>query len=278
MSFNISEFSANVNRLGLAKNNLFFMRLNVPSGSTIAQDSDVTATDLQFLARSVDLPELSVETTGVARQGYGRLESAPNNVSFGPINAIFMVDSNFGVTKFFHRWMQHVVNFNARPGYEKELATNAALPYEIGYKNDYALSADIVVYSYNTYDVRYMYHFDNIYPVNIGNPSLAWENQTDILTLPVSFAYDHYYADGVGQSKKTSRRPGTDGTYIARQTRGFGGGMTDFIYSINNLGAGLSGLGVDNNLQDFVDDFTQVTGSVFSKTNKITSVLKGTFF
>jgi len=161
-------------------------------------------------------------------------------------------------------------------GYEREIA-NRALPYEIGYKQDYATSGRIYVYSHNSQSVEYVYTFGNMFPTSIQGESLAWENNTDILTLPVTFEFDTYYATGVGRGSKYSYRPGSDGTYVS-PSRGFGGGATDFIQSINNLGAGLSGLGIDNNLQQVVNDITKVSGDFFAASNRISSVLDGTFF
>jgi len=269
MTFNISEFSAQINRKGLAKNNLFFVTITPPN-----MDVGVPAGDLSFLCRSVQIPGLNIDTTGIQNQGYGRPESRPTGMSFENLETEFMVDSDFGVSRFFHRWVQRVVNYDNSAGYNYE--HQKMLPFETNFKHNYAGTIVVFVYSYGE-DMKYRYEFQNAFPIQTGSVTHAWADQTEVLTMPISFAYDSYRVDGLGRSSKAVRPYQGRGLQGAL-SRGFGGGLSDFIFEIGNFGAGLSGLGIDNNLQDFVNDVTSVAGTISSTANRIDAILNLDFF
>jgi hypothetical protein len=58
MTFNIAEFNAQINRRGLAKNNLFVVRITLPASANFLNE-EIPTRDLTFLCRSVDVPEFA---------------------------------------------------------------------------------------------------------------------------------------------------------------------------------------------------------------------------
>ncbi len=195
MSFNISDFSSKLSQHGgVAKNNLFFARINIPQ-ALINEFVDIPVTrDLEFFCRSVTLPELDITTADIQQQGFGAISRRPQALSFPQMPCVFMVDSNFGIMKFFHRWMQSIVNYDRSGG--NFGAVNGALPFEMGYKNEYATTMDVAVFSKNSKKVEYVYNFSGLYPTSIGQISTAWENQGDVMTLPIGFTYDQLKVTG----------------------------------------------------------------------------------
>lgn len=178
MAFNINEFLGEVNKSGLAKNNLFEAYITAP----VAQNANV-----RLLCRSASLPGVDIETQSVRPHGYGPDFKVPTSFSLPPITCIFMVDGNFDMKKYFHRWSQKVFNYDNNTMTSSDNGTRA---YEAGYMREYAGSITIRVYPQNDPSVYYEYRYGNAYPVSIGGIDVAWENGAEIMTMSVSFAYD----------------------------------------------------------------------------------------
>ena len=165
-----------------------------------------------------------------------------------------MVDANFKVKQFFHRWLQGIVNYDNTRGFNTEY--RGMLPFEVSYKDNYVGSIEIIVYSFGSQEVKYVYKFDNAFPVGVGNITTAWDNNDAIMTMPVQFAYDIYNVDGFGESTKASR---------VTQSRGFGGGgVGGFITSLGNFGQALDAIGIDTPIQDIVNQYSLVGSQINS--------------
>lgn len=193
MAFNIKEFSSQINTLGVAQSNLFVSLLSPPAGL----NGKITAQELRFLCRTVDVPEMAVATTDFRPMGMGAFERRPTSFTYSPFNAVFIVDSKFRVLNFFHAWMQTIVNYDAQGGPASTSRTGARL-YEFGFKEDYVSNMSVVIFSSPVDDssLTYTYTFGNIFPINIGNITVAWENEAELLLLPVTFTFDTLVVDG----------------------------------------------------------------------------------
>ena len=135
MSFNISDFNAKINEHGIAKTNLFFARITMPR-SLLNEFGQISVTrDLEFYCKTVTLPEMDITTGEVQPQGFGPVVRRPQAMNFPILPVSFMVDSNFGVMKLFHRWTQSIINYDTSGG--QFAGVNNALPFEMGYKSDY---------------------------------------------------------------------------------------------------------------------------------------------
>jgi hypothetical protein len=241
MPFNISNFSSKINKYGLARDNLFFVTITAPN-----LGSDMPQGDLSFFCRSVDLPSLSISTVDIMNQGYGLTEKRPSGLPFDNLNTVFMIDTDFRVKEFFHRWVQAIVNFDNSKGFNREY--RGMLPFEVSYKDQYKGTVQVAVYSYQSESVKYVYKFDNAFPVGLGNITTAWENNDSIMAMPIQFAYDIYKVDGFGSSIKASR---------VNSSRGFGGGGTSgFFTSLGNFGQALDAIGIDTPIQDIVNQYS----------------------
>lgn len=243
MAFSISEFSGQINRRGLAKNNLFALRITLPGGLSFLEQQ-ISTRELTFLCQSVDVPEFSVETTKVKHRGFGPGSSRPIGLDYGPLPSVFMVDGQFAVKRFFHRWMQEIVHYDVEQGYSNELQ-NGMLPYEFGYKDDYAGTVEVMMFPSNSENLFYTYKFSNAFPISIGNVTTAWENQAEIMLLPVTFSYDQLKVDGteIGRVSTLSNRSN---------------GLLSYLSSINTFGQSVSGLELPTNIQDAINLYTDV--------------------
>lgn len=223
MAFNVNEFNAKVNDLGLAQSNLFVARITVPDGDVGAQAPGGNTADLQFLCRTVDIPDFTVGMTPFRPRGVGPAEQRPTTFDYGPLNLVFMVDSNFDVLKFYHRWMQKVVNYDVSAGGDGA-TSNGTRAYEFGYRDEYAGVIDVKIFSNQIEDKFYEYRFQNAFPTSIGQITSAWENQGEVLLLPVTFAYDEIKVTGA-ESASLGAAGGFGGVSGVQSPAGwFGGG------------------------------------------------------
>lgn len=247
MAFNINEFKSQIASHGLAKNNLFFARLTLPpSLSHVYTQAGLTDTEmLSFMCKAVSIPSFALNTVDVRPLGFGKPEMRPVEFHGGDLSAIFMVDSNFAVTKFFHRWMQSITNF---ANYHGTLTADPQnkLPYEFDYKENYAAAVfEILVFSGNDANKVYYYKFGNVYPINIGQVDMAWENNADVLTLPVGFAYDKI--DVEGAELGAVQTPSYDGN-----------GIVSYLSSIIGYAQLIRSIDTPTNIQDAINLATTV--------------------
>jgi len=244
MVFNINEFKSQIASRGLAKNNLFITRITLPA-TLSSLEQNIPTRDLSFLCKSVSLPSFELNYVDVRPQGFGKPEKRPLEFHAGDLTGLFMVDSNFAVMKFFHRWIQSITNIGDYNG-SHSVDTDGKVPYEFAYKEDYVATMEVLVYSGNDANKVYQYKFGNVYPLNIGNIDVAWENQAEIMTVGVNFAYDKIAVDGFELGSITSDMENANGllTYAAS--------YYGFIQAINQVSTPTS-------VQDMINQATTVT-------------------
>jgi hypothetical protein len=260
MAFNINEFSAQMNKRGLAKNNMFLVTITVPNSMGFL-NSEIPSKELQFLCKSSSLPSLDIATQDVRMQGWGKIEKRPSDFTKNNLNLIFMVDSEFATLRFFHRWMQGIVNWNELNGENSE-DPQGKLPYEFEYKKNYTAMIQIDVYSDNLSNLKYTYRFSGAFPVTIGNIELAWENASEIMTLAVSFAYDSTDVDALAPTTTSNRAafPTMNASSRGGSSGNIGGGS----------GGGFLNFNVAQPIQDIVN---RVTAPLNTALNRITQPL-----
>jgi hypothetical protein len=248
MTFNIREFSAKVSEHGVAQNNLFIVELGVPPTISNEVQEFKVVKDLRFFCRSVTLPEMDFITTDIQPQGFGSPQRRPQGMNFPILPATFMMDSEFGVMKFFHRWAQAIVNYDRSEGVRG--VVNNQLPFEMGYKKEYQTTMTITVYSFgggNAKNSIYKYTFSGVYPVNIGNVSEAWESNSEIMILPVGFTYDTMKVSGAK-------------TPVVQGINGLGSnGLLSWFSSVNTVAQAIKGISRPRNIQDAINQITNVS-------------------
>ena len=243
--FNIQEFSSSISKHGVAKDNLFMVSITPPPALRNKGEEDSIVPDLRFFCRSVTLPEFDVQTTDYQTQGFGAITRRPQTMTFPILPTVFMVDSNFAVLKFFHRWTQLMVNYDSSGG-PISATPEGALPFEMGYKNDYASTVEVVVYSYASESITYTYRFDNAYPIQVGNITESWGNAGEVMTLPVGFTYDKVKVTGA-----------VTGSVL--DSVGGANGLLSYLSSINTFAQAIKGLKRPRSIQDAINQVTNIS-------------------
>lgn len=189
MAFSISDFHASINRHGLAKNHSFRMRITPPPVifGQVQNRFPVVNDSIHFYCRSVTLPELDITTADVQHQGFGAITRRPQTLNFPVLATVFNVDAGMDIVKYFQLWSQYIINFDRSEGNFGNV--DGMLPFEMGYKKDYATVMNCDVYDSSGFEVM-SYEFSGAYPVNVGNVETAWANNDEVMNLPVGFTYD----------------------------------------------------------------------------------------
>jgi len=260
MTFNISQFKSEMDkRGGPARGNLFEITIApLSDGATDASGNTIEARTLSFFCKNAQIPAITFNTTSYASVGQMERQFTVG-VTVAPVSLIFMVDSDHEILNYFHQWMQKIVNHGNGPGSFD--AVDGRLPYEIGYKDEYASTITIRHYSTESVDDKYyevvLY---NAHPFSIGDLDLAWEDNDSYLTLPVGFSYDNILYSGTK-------------TGIPNNRASNGTGLLDSLGALAGFGSVIGqtvnqGFRFDT-VQDAVNRISRVRNSFDNLSNKI---------
>lgn len=264
MSFNIQKFSTAIKQYGLAKSNLFMVEINVPSAIRAELQSSIAViNDLRFFCRNVTLPEFDLITTDIEALGFGSPQRRPQGMNFPILPAVFMVDSEFGVMKFFHRWIQTIINYDRSEG--NRATVRDQLPFEMSYKKEYETTMTITVYSFgdnasSNKNSIYKYTFGGVYPVNVGNIAEDWESHSDVMVLPVGFTYDTMKVTGAKNPEMLRELNGSNGPG-PEMLRGLNGsnGLLSIFSAINGTAQAIKGITRPRSIQDAVNQISNIS-------------------
>jgi hypothetical protein len=249
MAFNVSELSAQLNKHGVAVNNLFVARFTLPGAMNDAMGPPEPGTeilpiaDIPFFCRSAQLPDLEVNVTDVKTQGHGVSQKRATAMENNIVPVVFMVDSNFAIKKLFHQWNQSIFNHGNGGGVLESTEDGRKL-YEYNFHDDYSSVLEIVVYSYNQEQVTYSYKFNGAFPVSVGGVQVAWENGAEVMTFTVNFAYDSFSVSGA----KDGKVEGLDSSI----------GLLGFLSSINSVAQSVKSIKKPKNVQDLITQTNNV--------------------
>ena len=212
MTFNINSFNSSLQRHGLARDNIFKVEIGIPGQlqSEIAKVAPVASRgNIEFFCNSVTLPAFDIETDEIQPQSIGPNVRRPRTMNFPVLPCVFNVDEEMGMVKFFHRWTQHIINYDKSKGMFGNI--NGQLPFEINYKEEYAATVKVHVFRPNGSKI-YTYEFGGAYPVNVGEIQTSWANNDQTMTLSVGFTYDLMKVDGAKEPDPglLGDRPSTD--------------------------------------------------------------------
>jgi hypothetical protein len=266
MTFNVANFSAKINRFGLARSNLFVATIDPPLESKSILNLPINS-DLIFFCKSAAIPGMDINTVDVKPQGWGKIEKRPTEFVKNNLVLTFMVDSNFAVKQFFHRWIQSVVNYNGMNGTLSE-DSQGKLPFELDYKDNYSGRIEIVVYADNSEKSTartYTYQFDGAFPVSIGSVETAWENQAEIMVITVAFAYDAMHVSGMQETTLSNRSTSPD--FSQSSTGGALGGILSG--ATGGLVQQIFGSTLPTSIQDAVNRITAPLNNALSSINSV---------
>tara|TARA_B110000503_G_C7109055_1_gene397271 strand:- start:4 stop:795 length:792 start_codon:yes stop_codon:yes gene_type:complete len=263
MAFSISDFKTQMDRFGgPSRSSLFEVSIiNFPTNTSSADTRDLT-----FFCKNVAIPGITIGMASYEAVAQQR-RMMPTSLNPEPVQAIFMLDSDAQILSFFHSWAQRIVNYSTAGG--KFAEVDGMLPFEIGYKDEYACRVVIKHYSNDYLETGRFYEtiLDGAFPGMMGDVDLAWENNDSIAVLPVSFQYDRIQFAGERIGSPTSR--------FNR-----GNGLLGLIQDIGNFGQLIGQNLIPQTIQDSVNKYNRFHNNfdtISRKASKISALAQRIF-
>lgn len=197
--FKLSNFMQEINKNGTLKNNRYMVSFNAPT--YLAGEPGMERLSLR--CESAQMPGVTFATIdGAPRFGYGPIESNPYGVIFDDATMTFLLDAKGNVHKFFYKWSNSIVNYQARGQTALKDANgpvSGMKTFEVGYKDKYVTDITITVYNDasigkdsaepNKVMETKLYR---AFPKNLPQFDLSWNNTNDLIRLPISFNYTDF--------------------------------------------------------------------------------------
>lgn len=201
--FNINDFKARMDT-GLLRGNKFVVSLQtIPKGMNTQAWKQVYD-DLPFYCESVDVPGVLLWTDEVKRYGYGPVEKKPYQPAFADARLVFRSDQDGDVFAFIRQWQALALNYqmsvtdsatitdtNGLGNYSNNFSgspSNVMMPYELGYKAQYAVNVNITQYADDGTPVLII-KLRDAWPSLIVDMPLAWAATRSYAQLPVALVY-----------------------------------------------------------------------------------------
>lgn len=239
MSFNINDFKSTLNKFGgPARKNLFAVEISQgPAGNANFNR------DLRFFCQTASIPGLNLSVADYYPNGFGVKQSIPIAMGNDQFNAVFMLDSEHRVLSFFHEWIQQVINYNYSNGPFSQVRDQ--LPFEVGYKKDFACDISIKHFSTSTAgDSYYEYTLHDAFPTQVSGIDASWADNDSFATATVNFAYAHLSVDSANTGNPNER--------FSRGT-----GLLQYINTLGTSGQTISQNSLPNTIQDAVNAFSR---------------------
>lgn len=189
--FSLSEFMSEINVDTTLQSCRHLMQFTLPRGMVGSKDpNDVKKVILRCDTSA--LPGVALaESEEIRRYGIGPGVKQAYMPVFGPISASYIVDGEGKILQFFHEWMSLIVGFDSENGMSSENGYGA-LPYEVGYKDDY--SSDVKIYVYNTQNDKIVeVTLAGAHPVSIDAIPLSWSATDEFMKLNVTWDYTDWH-------------------------------------------------------------------------------------
>lgn len=172
MAFNVSEFASAGLPLGGARPSLFSVIVDTPSGVP-----NVGAR-FNFTCSAAEIPASTIDVVPV--RYYGREIKFAGTRTFNPWSVTVLNDEDFAIRQAMETW-SNLINSHQGNLRSTQLATSAS----------YRTTATVTQYAKTGTPIR-TYQFVNIFPSNISNITLDWNNADAIESFGVEFVYDYW--------------------------------------------------------------------------------------
>lgn len=243
MAFNIQELKSTVAKYGgLASTNKFMARITLPTGAR-AYLPDISTRELSLFCDAGTLPGKNVRALDIKRQAYGDIYRMPIAKENKSVGLSFFVDSQYQIMKFFHSWIGFIVeDGNETPN---SIMDRQRSYREVAYLEDYASTLELFGYSDSGEDQGIKFSLYNAYPVQVGDVQVGWEQNDQIMRIPVEFNFTHFTTELIG-----SPNP--------RQFVPQGIGFFTRIAQIASLAGVISNIKQPRNIQDLINNVSRV--------------------
>lgn len=187
MSFDLNEFRALINKVGIQRPTMYAVNITPPASVT-----SPIVNSLPLLCTGTFAPGTSFQTDMYRHKGYGIEDRRPNGLNPEDVTLTFINDGQSKISKFFDKWANKIFNFHSSTGRGSE---------RLGYPNDYYSTIEVYLYD-PTGDKVSTYTYEDAWPLNVGNIQLGWDMNDVYTSLPVTFAYRSHFLETVSEATK----------------------------------------------------------------------------
>ena len=178
MAFNISTFKTKGLQFGGARPTLFEVILTPPTG--VGFDSG-SLDKFRFTCQAAQLPASTIASVDVGY--FGRKIKVAGDRTFTDWQVTIMNDEDFLVRSMFEKWHNAINRLEAN-------VRDQAISYNSP-ENTYKAQLNVNQYSKGGDGIR-QYTFVGAFPTNLDAITLNWDQQNQIETFGVTFAYDYW--------------------------------------------------------------------------------------
>lgn len=204
---NINNFMAEIHNTGVLRNNRYIMTFGTPKylrdakadiGFNNDATPDIPLDRITLRCEQVQFPGMSFVTVdSTPRFGYGAIEAVPYGAMFDDLSAMFIVDARSDIHRFFYKWVNSIVSFNARGQTKLNDMANVVRgmkAYEVGYKDDYTTDIAITMYDQNDNKVMTGTAY-RAFPKLLPSIDLGWAANDEYVRLTIPFSYTDFAVD-----------------------------------------------------------------------------------
>lgn len=242
MSFKVNEIRSAVQKHGVARNNLFLVRITTPKWLGTSEEVMLPEQLVMFCSTAA-IPGITLNQMDYRSQGFGPIDTRPVSVTYEPVNALFMLDSNHKILRFFDRWLQEIVNYDMSNG--PFSSRNDVYPFEFNYKDHYSTTIEILFFSPNNPNTIYTYKLLDAVPIDKGAIQLGWEMNDQIANLPISFSYSNIIPTGT-----------IAGSVSTNTGRGIG--MFEYLFSAISTAQLIRTIKRPRSIQDAINSYSNI--------------------
>jgi len=191
MAFNINDIKAKVHGMsGLQVPNLCRLKFSAKNPSQINTFAGTENLDaLSLLGYKFQVPNLTIATTEIKRQGFGPIERRANNYVPSTLAVELFLDNNNLVLDFLNNWaLAHVQYQPAGLDTVKMKEGTEAFFGQVGYFDDYAMDLDIEIYEPRENKIVNYRVIDAIIS-NLGTIELGWQQNNELTTISLQLSY-----------------------------------------------------------------------------------------
>lgn len=185
MAFNISKFSAHLNKYGTLKQNRYEVIISKPKLFVGDPEYDDSFNLMPWRAESIDMPTLNLQLTSSNRYGIGPKQSFATNIQYPEtIGITFLETQNSNIHKFFTIWSSAIFEhinpnvFNHRGRYLAE------------YKDNYSAIITIKIYTEeNDEESSNVLELLDAFPTQVASSALSWSDINSLMRINTDFTF-----------------------------------------------------------------------------------------
>lgn len=195
VGFNINNMKSVITkRNGLTRTSHFRVIITAPPWIQRSGVGTGILQDIPLLCDSAALPGINLTTSEIRHLGYGAIERRPDVPLYTELPLTFLSTGDGEVLRFFHRWIQNVINVGTSDKASSSTTHNGAFLYETQYATNYRTT--IQLYHYNEVGEQLLvYTFNDAYPIGVGDIPVSWSATDEIVRVPVQFVFTNWHCD-----------------------------------------------------------------------------------